>query len=1011
MQNHGLIYIISIEETYEIQCTIGITIKPCYSSCKKCSKENDLSSLEEHNCLECKENYYPLVTKLTNCYTESEKEPNWYLDTTRELYLLCDSTCKTCSGQNNNDCLSCYYSIDNPKYLYNGECLSECPLGTFINLIFEEHYICEDCYENCKSCLEKGDADNMLCQTCEINDITYNQNCYKVYDDSVKSFYKPETTDITSCLELHNLYIKEDTYECINFPNNRYYILNPITGLISLCHSDCETCSQGFTETSSNCDTCVNEYFFIQEGNCIEECSEGFYLVEEDKKCYKCHDNCLTCDRGKIEESGNLVSMECSQCKDNMIQNEKNCFPIIRYTHDEIVFDISEINPLEHQVSCSYFNKRIIYGEYQCIPKPNITTIPITELVRGKTTNNLINTEESKQEISNKNNEETKPQTTTNKIIIENNEELLQQVSNKSLIEMIDILDEIMSEVKIGTIYEVKNGNQKIKISPMNQKDIIKSDNTNNNDTISYSSSTFINFGNCEAILKRENHLSNDTILTVVQIELDNENEKALTNQVEYSVYDNEGNKLNLSVCNEEPIEINYVVSNPELLDTETISYYQNLGIDIFNISDKFFNDICVPYSINGSDVVLKDRISDIYQNFSICEDNCEFNGINLTTMIVSCNCNIKNDIDLEKKDLKFNSIYSDLFTETSFGVIKCYKLVFSSKNKSNNIGFIIFSVLILIHIPIIIYQLIKGIFPINSYMMKEMEKFQYIPHFYSPKKKHGRNEAVKFEEENNKNIKENNLKISSIQNSSNDLIEKKKRHKKRRNKNKSKENKRKEEITIFKSKDNNKLMISDGDNNDNKIDEKKILSKEKPKLEKNNNKEYINDIPSIESENKYNYFLIRIDANNKVNFTSYESNYYLDNYDYEEAILYDKRSFWRIYLICLLSKDNILNTFVLNTPLELKSIKICTFIFMYSCDLALNTLFYFSDNISDKYNYKGNNAIWFNILNNLTISLASSIMSFIIIFFMQFLTNSKDSYEEIFRAQEDKMKEDKIIK
>ena len=29
----------------------------------------------------------------------------------------------------------------------------------------------------------------------------------------------------------------------------------------------------------------------------------------------KCHDNCLSCKNGTIEESGKLISMECLECK------------------------------------------------------------------------------------------------------------------------------------------------------------------------------------------------------------------------------------------------------------------------------------------------------------------------------------------------------------------------------------------------------------------------------------------------------------------------------------------------------------------------------------------------------------------------------------------------------------------------------------------------------------------------------------------------------------------------
>lgn len=462
---------------------------------------------------------------------------------------------------------------------------------------------------------------------------------------------------------------------------------------------------------------------------------------------------------------------------------------------------------------------------------------------------------------------------------------------------------------------------------------------------------------------------------------------------MEYLVFNEQNNKLNLSVCSKDEIEINYAITNPDLLDLDKISQYQSLGIDIFNIHDQFFNDICVPYSINGSDVILKDRISDIYQNFSLCEDNCRLKGINTTTMMVSCICNVKSEVNEPKKDLKFDSIYTDLFTETSFGVIKCYKLVLDFKNKTKNIGFIIFSSLVLIHIPIFIYYAINGIFSINSYMMKEMEKFNYLPNYHPPKKK-----SIVIKEMTK--ISENSNSINNIK-----LMEKSKEKKlkisnKAKNKRKSKIEKRKtinentkndNDISIFmkKNKKNSKIILDD---------KKMIFSTEKLNIDN-------------KASNANNYYLIRIDANNKINYISNESNHYLDNFDYDEALLYDKRSFCRIYYISLLSKNSILSTFILNIPLELKPIKYCLFIFMYSCDLALNTLFYFSENISDKYNYKGNNIIWFNIMNNLTISLASSIISFIIIFFLQFLTNSKDSYEEIFREHEDKMKQDKSYK
>ena len=92
-------------------------------------------------------------------------------------------------------------------------------------------------------------------------------------------------------------------------------------------------------------------------------------------------------------------------------------------------------------------------------------------------------------------------------------------------------------------------------------------------------------------------------------MEIYKNDEKSLTNQVEYAVYDNNKQKLDLSVCANDKIEINYAISNASAINLNDISYYSDIGVDIFNIKDNFFNDICYPYSNDSSDMILKDRI------------------------------------------------------------------------------------------------------------------------------------------------------------------------------------------------------------------------------------------------------------------------------------------------------------------------------------------------------------------------------------------------------------------
>ena len=73
---------------------------------------------------------------------------------------------------------------------------------------------------------------------------------------------------------------------------------------------------------------------------------------------------------------------------------------------------------------------------------------------------------------------------------------------------------------------------------------------------------------------------------------------------------------------------------------------YSNLGIDIFNIQDPFFKDICYHFSISKNDIILKDRQKDIYQNYSICDIGCKYEHFNIEKMSVSCSCHIKPEIN-----------------------------------------------------------------------------------------------------------------------------------------------------------------------------------------------------------------------------------------------------------------------------------------------------------------------------------------------------------------------------
>ena len=232
-------------------------------------------------------------------------------------------------------------------------------------------------------------------------------------------------------------------------------------------------------------------------------------------------------------------------------------------------------------------------------------------------------------------------------------------------------------------------------------------------------------------------------------------------------------------------------------------------------------------------------------------------------------------------------------------------------------------------------------------------------------------------------------------------------------------QNEIKNPIKIFNYNDNHNHILNDDKNNNNnnhydiyskELKGTSLDSKKKHKETKINNSEGSN-LNYFDKKFPGYYCLIHINANNEDKNDIFESKYILDNYNYDSAIKYEQRNFFRINFIILLSQENIINTFFFKSPLEIQPLRLSLFIVNYFCDFALNALFYLNQNISDKYHYKGKHLHLFTLINNLTISLISSIFSFLLVKFLAFLINSKDSIEKLFRKQENIMRKDKKYK
>ena len=319
-------------------------------------------------------------------------------------------------------------------------------------------------------------------------------------------------------------------------------------------------------------------------------------------------------------------------------------------------------------------------------------------------------------------------------------------------------------------------------------------------------------------------------------------------------------------------------------------------GINIFNISDDFYWNICFNYvSPNGKDIPLKIRIKDIYPNISLCDDGCEFIGVELSSLKVKCLCALKYfDNILYISDVFGKFAIAD-FIEENFGVIhviKCFKDIFDRKRFSNCIGGFIIISLFILEIICYIKFTIDGFNYIRKYLDTLTQSFiDYIDNNNNIKPSNNTNNPpINKRKKNNIEIdleKKNNAKSNNITNNSkNNLVE---------------------PCSLLKQKinchkDNNIIMNSKKNKN------KDIISTNRPIKQKKNEKK---------NEKK-----------DMIDIKEYLSISFQENV-FDEVIDEDKRTFCEYF--CTVFKENqiFINAFIIKEGLRPLTLK-CVVLIMY---------------------------------------------------------------------------------
>jgi len=467
-----------------------------------------------------------------------------------------------------------------------------------------------------------------------------------------------------------------------------------------------------------------------------------------------------------------------------------------------------------------------------------------------------------------------------------------------------------------------------------------------------------IDFGECyEKMINSENSLNGELIIAIIDKKIDSKNNKKI---IKYGMFSPlTGKYLNSDdFCKEDKITLIDNIENKLLeakVNLEILKDFVNEGIDIFNMSSPFYNDICFQYN-SKKDIALKDRVLEYFPNITLCEEGCELLGINMSTVTAICECyyseskredNIKNKV-MEQTQI---GLVEDIISSSNIYVVKCINLVLKKKTAKKCYGGFIMIGLISIEIICAIIYCKNNIYSINKYIFSITNK--YIGYLHQ--KNH---QNITLNENANKiNEPPNHNKRKSVDNT---------RHNVRKYNKKSK-TKRKTEVKghfnfIFNNNnDKNKNNI-----NDNKHNHHVLPNQNKMNYPKNYQVDYIYKSKnhkdfSYSSEkffvsqqksqvkNDYDNLFFNINDNLDININDYIKNQY-DEMDFDEAIRKDHRKFCACYVDKLKDNQIIINTFCSDEPIKPKSIKVLFLIFQLDLYFFINGLFYDEEYISKIY-------------------------------------------------------------
>jgi len=934
-----------------------------------------------------------------------------------------DYICKTCKSKNCKKCKICNLG----KQINCESCKSNYYLDSKNDCMKKEAINNE---------LDSDETDNEDLDENELsNNIICHPNCL-----NCSSFMTNVSMNCISCRDnLFKIYGTDDCYdndllnESFYFKNNFYYP----------CDDNCLTCTDEKNETSNNCLSCDNDnkelYLLEDINNCKHSDFSGYYLNNNTKILQKCFQNCKACKGPyEIDNDTKIENHNCIECADNYYKlpnnsNQNNCYD------NDTINSLKSIETINLNINNTYtINIENIFNNLETTIKID-STIPFeNNNIEVETTLNMIKISSSQIEaISSVNFSNPKQIEFSTNYVDEDNTQLISLEEFQSKID-----DNIIETMNISKFFNGSNFKAIIlssnNLHPKHQLDL---------------GISAVDLGKCTQIIKEYYNISEDENLIVVNIELrksqskndmesdDNNNLIDIGKYNQIEIYDFSGTKLNLSICKED-IKIMQYIEDIEELDIQSAINLAQIGIDVFNTRDDYFNDICHNYeNSGGKDIIIKDRRADIYQNVSFCQKGCKYNGINYTLVAANCICNSNflqsnldnnnntNDENAREEKLNFKELKKIMISsliDFNIDVIFCYNLILNLKLLKKNIGFFCMIFLLLLQIVFFVIYHVKKLKSLKRFMLifrqSNLRPIKAFPPFKKQKKtiKTNINEEQINSKDKIKFPNVNNNLASILNNDNKSLLKSKSLFSNKINKKDNLINENNFAPTI-----NLQTPIININNNKILSNSRRIRLSKKNKISKfqrPKNIKSISKIPLIKygsksldklniKENNLNNEIIKKKRNANMetigNINKNKSSN-IDNeiiklsrgdddlldMDFEHAILYDKRIYLRMYWGILVDNQIILDTFCTENYLHLFIIKLSFMIFNFQINLFLNAFFYTDEYISDAYH---NNGV-LDFFTSLPKSIYSFIATLIITNLLKMLSNSKSELTRVIR-------------